>query len=52
MFRDALNEYLEEMKQWENNPQIIFTDSLIKQMESKMNISKKKALEILNRIIK
>lgn len=52
LFEDALNKYLEEMKRWENNPQIIFTDSLIEQMESEMNISKEKALEILNRSIK
>ena len=52
LFEDALNKYLEEMKRWENNPQIIFTDSLIEQMESRMNILKEKALEILNRSIK
>lgn len=51
-FEDAMNRYLEEMKRWEKNPKIIFTDSLIEQMQSEMNITKEKALEILNRSIK
>ena len=51
-FEDALESYMEHMKIWEENPKIVFSDSLIEQMQSEMGISKEKVLEILNRGIK
>lgn len=51
-FEDAMESYLEHMKIWEQNPKIVFTDSLIEQMQSEMGISKDKVLEILDRSIK
>lgn len=51
-FEDALNSYIEHLKILGQNPKVIFSDSLIKQMENQMNIPKEKVLKILNRSIK
>lgn len=48
---DAMNSYIDHMKIWEQNPKVVFSDSLIQQVESEMNIPKEKILEILNRSI-
>jgi len=52
LFEEAFNSYIDHMKIWEQNPEIVFSDSLIKQMENQMNIPKEKVLGILNRSIK
>lgn len=51
-FEKARNSYLEDMKVWEHNPEIMFSDSLIEQLASKLDIPEDKAIKILNRSIK
>lgn len=52
LFEEAFNTYMEHMKVWEQNPKVVFSDSLIDQMTKQMNIPKEKVLGILNRSIK
>lgn len=50
--KDAINTYLEHMKIWEQNPKIVFSDSLIEQLGSEWNTSKEKVIEMLHGSIK
>ncbi len=52
LFEEAFKTYMEHMKIWEQDPKVVFSDSLIEQMTKQMNIPKEKVLAILNRSIK